>query len=239
MLLRFLKLYPLYFSLCLLPLVGIVIDMIFDNLGADPVQALHIRLGDWSLRLLWLTLFITPLQKITQWRGMAQYRKLLGLYTFFYASLHVIVYLWLDQGLAWAAITTDIIESSYIWFGVTAYLIILALAVTTPKAMVKLLGKNWKKLHRYIYIASGAVIIHYYWQLKGNMAEPLFYLIILSLLLLFRLAVWFKNRQFTKMMIPTTRKIRVVKADAVRVDQTLAGRSKGIVIEEIDSDIET
>ena len=236
MLLRFLKLYPLYFSLCLLPLVGIVIDMIFDNLGADPVQALHIRLGDWSLRLLWLTLFITPLQKITQWRGMAQYRKLLGLYTFFYASLHVIVYLWLDQGLAWAAITTDIIESSYIWFGVTAYLIILALAVTTPKAMVKLLGKNWKKLHRYIYIASGAVIIHYYWQLKGNMAEPLFYLIILSLLLLFRLAVWFKNRQFTKMMIPTTRKIRVVKADSATAE---AGRSKGIVIEEIDTDIET
>ena len=102
--------------------------------------------------------------------------------------------------------------------------------------MVKLLGKNWKKLHRYIYIASGAVIIHYYWQLKGNMAEPLFYLIILSLLLLFRLAVWFKNRQFTKMMIPTTRKIRVVKADSATAE---AGRPEGIVIEEIDTDIET
>ena len=143
MLQRFLKPYPLCFSLCLLPLLGIVIDMMFDNLGADPIQALHIRLGDWSLRLLWLTLFITPLQKITQWRGMAQYRKLLGLYTFFYASLHVIVYLWLDQGLAWGTITTDIIESSYIWFGVIAFLIILALAVTTPKAMVTKTACNW------------------------------------------------------------------------------------------------
>ena len=238
MLERFLKPYSVCFSLCLLPFLGIVIDMVFDNLGVDPIQALHIRLGDWSLRFLWITLCVTPIQKITQLRGMTQYRKLLGLYTFFYASLHVIVYLWLDQGLAWGTITTDIIESSYIWFGVIAFLIILALAVTTPKAMVKLLGKNWKKLHRYIYIASGAVIIHYYWQLKGNMAEPLFYLITLSILLLFRLAVWFKNRQLTKMMIPTTRKIKVVKADSA-ADQTSVGPSKIIVIEEIDMDADS
>ena len=216
---RFLKPYIVCFSVCLLPLLGIVIDMIFDNLGPDPIQALHIRLGDWSLRLLWLTLCVTPIQKMTQWRGMAQYRKLLGLYTFFYASLHVIVYLWLDQGLAWGAIATDIIESSYIWFGVSAFVIVLALAITTPKVMVKRLGRNWKKLHRNIYIASIAVIIHYYWQLKGNMAEPLFYLLILVLLLGFRLAVWFKNRKFTKMMIPTTRKIKVVKVDS-SADQT-------------------
>ncbi len=238
MLFRFLKPYNICFSVCLLPLFGIVFDMIFDNLGPDPVQALHIRLGDWSLRMLWLTLFITPIQKITLWQGMAQYRKLLGLYTFFYASLHVVVYLWLDQGLAWGAIATDIIESSYIWFGVLAFLIVLALAITTPKAMVKLLGKNWKKLHRNIYIASIAVIIHYYWQLKGNMAEPLFYLIILVILLGFRLAVWFKNRKFTKMMIPTTRKIKVVKLDS-SVNQTLAGQSKTIVIEEVDTEAET
>ena len=159
------------------------------------------------------------------------------MYTFFYASLHVIVYLWLDQGLAWGAIATDIIESSYIWFGVSAFVIVLALAITTPKVMVKRLGRNWKKLHRNIYIASIAVIIHYYWQLKGNMAEPLFYLLILVLLLGFRLAVWFKNRKFTKMMIPTTRKIKVVKVDS-SADQTLAGQSKTIVIEEVDTEAE-
>lgn len=84
--------------------------------------------------------------------------------------------------------------------------------------MVKKLGKNWKKLHRYIYIASIAVIIHYYWQLKGNMAEPLFYLLILTLLLAFRLAVWFKNRKFAKLMIPTTRKIKVLKAESLTED---------------------
>ena len=236
MLTRFLKPYSLCFSICLLPLLGIVIDMIFDNLGPDPIQALHIRLGDWSLRLLWLTLFITPLQTFTQWRGMAQYRKLLGLYTFFYASLHVIVYVWIDQGLVWGTIFTDVIESSYIWFGFLAYLIVLALALTTPMRMVRLLGRNWKKLHRTIYIASIAVIIHYYWQLKGNLAEPLFYLIILALLLGFRLAVWFKNRKFNKMMIPTTRKIRVVKVDSSTSDQSTAGQTKAMVIEVVDED---
>jgi len=218
MVFRNIKPYTLCFSICLLPLFGIIIDMLFDNLGVDPILALHTRLGDWSLRLLWLTLCITPLQTMTQWRGMSQYRKMLGLYAFFYASLHVIVYLWLDQGLVWATIFTDIFESSYIWFGVIAFLIVFALAITTPKIAVKQLGKNWKKLHRYIYIASIAVIIHYYWQLKGNMAEPLFYLLILILLLTFRLAVWFKNRKFTKMMIPTTRKISAVKEESFTED---------------------
>ncbi len=235
---RFITPYYLCFSLCLLPLLSIGMALVTDNLGADPIQTLHIRLGDWSLRLLWLTLCVTPLQTFTKWRGMAQYRKLLGLYTFFYASLHVIVYVWIDQGLAWGAIAIDIIQSAYIWFGVLAYVLIFAMAITTPKFMVKQLGKNWKKLHRSIYIASVAVIIHYYWQLKGNMAEPFFYLIILSLLLLFRVAVWFKNRKFTKMMIPTTRKIRVVKVDsAVPEAQPLTGQSKAIVIEEIDTEI--
>jgi sulfoxide reductase heme-binding subunit YedZ len=110
----------------------------------------------------------------------------------------------------WQIIAVDILESSYIWFGLIAYLIIIALAISSPKWAKKRMGKQWKKLHRLIYIASLAVIIHYYWQLKGNMAEPLFYLIIIILLLAFRVAVWFKNRKFIKMMIPTTRRIKVV-----------------------------
>ena len=93
------KTYLISLFLCLLPLLGIIIDLLFDNLGADPIQTLHIRLGDWSLRLLWLTLCITPLQTFTRQRGMADYRQMLGLYVFFYASLHVITYVWIDQGL--------------------------------------------------------------------------------------------------------------------------------------------
>lgn len=197
------NLYFLTFTACLLPLLWLLVEIAFDNLGPNPIQTLHISLGDWSLRFLWLTLAITPIQTMTSWRGMTEYRQLLGMYAFFYATLHVLVYLLLDHALAWPQIGIDIIESQYIWFGILAYTIILSLALTSPKWAKKRMGKNWKKLHRYIYLSAGAGIVHYYWQLKGNMAEPLFYLIIICLLLGFRVLVWIKNRQVTRLMIPT------------------------------------
>lgn len=178
----------------LIPLLWLAVDIADNQLGGNPIQAVHIRLGDWALRFLWLTLAITPLQTITQWRGLSDYRQLLGLYAFFYASLHLLVYLTVDQGLIWRMIAIDILESPYIWFGMLAYLIVLALAITSSKSAKKKLGKNWKKLHRYIYIAAGAAIIHYFWQLKGNLAEPLLYLLLIFLLLGFRILVWFKKR---------------------------------------------
>jgi sulfoxide reductase heme-binding subunit YedZ len=190
---------------CLIPLLWLFFDIAFDQLGSNPIQALHIRLGDWALRFLWLTLAITPIQTVTRWRGMAVYRQLFGLYTFFYASLHLLAYLLLDHVLQWRLIGIDIIESSYIWFGIVAYIIIFLLALTSSKWSKKLLGKNWKKLHRYIYYAAGAAILHYFWQLKGNLVEPLFYLIIIGLLLGFRVLVWLTNRQLSKMMIPKSR----------------------------------
>jgi sulfoxide reductase heme-binding subunit YedZ len=208
----------------LIPLFWLFIDIAFDNLGSNPIQALHIRLGDWSLRFLWLTLAITPIQTITKWRGMTDYRQMLGLYAFFYASLHLLVYLLVDQYLEWRIIGIDIIESSYIWFGVLAYFIVFLLALSSPKQAKKRLGKTWKKLHRFIYIAAIAGIFHYYWHLKGNLAEPLFYLIMLVLLLSFRIAVWFKNRQFNKLMIPTGRKMLVVVAKQTVFPETVSER---------------
>ncbi|MDD2661541.1 MAG: sulfoxide reductase heme-binding subunit YedZ [Methylococcales bacterium] len=199
-----------FIVVCLLPLLWLCVDIAFDNLGSNPVQALHIRLGDWSLRFLCLTLAITPIQTITKWRGMADYRQLFGLYAFFYASLHLLGYLLADHALMWRIIGIDIIESPYIWFGVLAYGIIFLLALTSPKWAKKRMGKTWKKLHRLIYIAAVAAIIHYFWQLKGNLAEPLFYSIIVFLLLGFRVLVWVKNRQLTKMMIPTGQRVLVL-----------------------------
>jgi len=191
---------------CLIPLLWLLADIVFDNLGANPIQALHIRLGDWALRFLCITLVITPLQTMTKWRGMADYRQLFGLYAFFYATLHVLAYLLIDHALVWHMIGTDIIESPYIWFGVLAYVIVFLLALTSPKWAKKRMGKNWKKLHRFIYLAAVAAVIHYFWQLKGNLAEPLFYSIIVFLLLSFRVLAWVKNRQLMKMMIPTSRR---------------------------------
>lgn len=232
MVLRFNSLRSLTIVACLIPLLWILIDIAFNHLGSNPIQALHIRLGDWSLRFLWLTLAVTPIQTMTKWRGMANYRQLLGLYAFFYATLHVLTYLLVDHALVWRIIGIDIIESTYIWFGLLAYSIVFLLALSSPKWAKKRLGKTWKKLHRFIYIAAVAAIIHYYWQLKGNLAEPLFYLIIVVLLLGFRLAVWFKNYQFNKMMIPTGQRVmsvqakQVVMPESIRTQQALQKKNR-------------
>lgn len=210
MVLRINNLRSLTIAGCLIPLLWLFIDIAFDNLGSNPIQALHIRLGDWSLRFLCLTLAITPIQTVTKWRGMTDYRQMLGLYAFFYATLHVLAYLLVDHALMWRMVGIDVIESPYIWFGVLAYLIIFSLALTSPKWAKKRMGKTWKKLHRFIHIAAVAAIVHYFWQLKGNLAEPLFYSIVVFLLLSFRILVWVKNRQFSRMMIPTGQRILAV-----------------------------
>ncbi|MDD4916089.1 MAG: sulfoxide reductase heme-binding subunit YedZ [Methylococcales bacterium] len=200
------KYWWLIFGCGLLPLLALFADIAADNLGGNPIQAIHIRLGDWTLRFLCLTLAVTPLQTVSRWRGMSGYRQLLGLYTWFYATLHVLAYVVADQGLQWRAIVVDIYQSPYIWFGVLAYMIVLALGLTTSNWAKRRLGKNWKKLHRLIYPAGIAAVIHYFWQLKGNLAMPVFYAIVIVALLGFRLLVWFKNRHLNRLLIPLGRK---------------------------------
>lgn len=209
---------------CLIPLLWLFIDIAFDNLGSNPIQALHIQLGDWSLRFLCLTLLITPIQTIAKWRGMASYRQIFGLYAFFYATLHLLAYLLVDHALVWRMVAIDIIESPYIWFGVLAYLIIFSLAITSPKWAKKRMGKAWKKLHRFIYVATVAAVMHYFLQLKGNLAEPLFYSVIVFLLLVFRILVWVKNRQLHKMMIPTGRRVLVLAEKQGEMPEALRKR---------------
>lgn len=231
---RFNNLYSLTLAVCLIPLLWLLIDTAFDNLGPNPIQTLHIRLGDWSLRFLWLTLAITPIQTVTKWRGMTEYRQMLGLYAFFYATLHLLAYLLADHALAWSIIGIDIIESQYIWFGALTYIIIFSLALTSPKWAKKRMGKNWKKLHRYIYLAAGAAIIHYYWQLKGNLAEPFFYLVIISLLLGFRVLVWIKNRQLTRLMIPTGQRVLVVPVKQVEMSETINDQQSSMLVGQVN-----
>ena len=213
-------------AVCLLPLLGLFVDIVLDNLGSNPVEALHIRLGDWSLRFLCLTLAITPIRNITQWRGMADYRQLFGLFAFFYATLHLLAYLLVDHALKWRIVGVDVIESPYIWFGVLAYFIILLLALTSPKWAKKRMGKNWKKLHRFIYLAAVAAITHYFWQLKGNLAEPLLYSIIVFLLMGFRILVWVKNRQLNKMMIQAGRRVLALAKEQVEIPETIHKRGR-------------
>lgn len=182
-------------SACMAPLGFLVWDILTDNLGGNATQALHIRSGDWTLRFLWLTLAITPLQTVTQWRGMADYRQMLGLFTLLYATLHFVGYLFVDHAAQWKTILIDIGQSPYLWFGLIAFVIILLLGLTSPKNAKKKMGKSWKKLHRFIYLAAAMSMLHYFLQLKGNLAEPLFYLVIVVLLLAFRVVKWLRARK--------------------------------------------
>lgn len=213
-------------AVCLIPLLWLSIDIAFDNLGANPVQALHIRLGDWSLRFLCLTLAVTPVQIITKWRGLSDYRQILGLYAFFYGTLHVLAYLLIDHGLIWHMISIDIIESPYIWLGLLAYIIVLLLALTSSKWAKKRMGKNWKRLHRLIYIAAIAAVMHYFWQLKGNLAEPFFYSIIAFFLLGFRILVWVKNRQINKIKALEDRRTITLAEEQSEIPETIHNSTK-------------
>ena len=180
---------------CCLPLLLLGIDIATDNRGGNPIESLHIRLGDWSLRFLCLTLAITPIQAISKWRGMATYRQLFGLCSFAYASLHLLVYLLVDNSLNWRLIWIDLLESPYIWFGVLCFLLVTTLAITSPKYAKKKLGKYWKKIHRLIYPACVFALIHYFWQLKGNLIQPIFYTALIGLLMLFRVLAWLKRKR--------------------------------------------
>ena len=157
---------------------------------------------------------------------MAEYRQLFGLYAFFYGTLHVLAYLLIDHALVWHMIGIDIIESPYIWFGVLAYIIVLLLALTSSKWAKKRMGKNWKRLHRLIYIAAVAAVIHYFWQLKGNLAEPFFYSIIAFLLLGFRILVWVKNRQLNKMKILNDQRTMTLAEEQGEIPETIHNSPK-------------
>lgn len=179
----------------------------FEALGPNPVEAFHLFTGIWALRFLCLTLVITPLQVVTAWRGVAPFRQLFGLTSFFYAALHVYGYLSIDHALMWSTIGQDLVETPYLWPGLLAMFILLLLALSSPKQGKKLLGKKWKKLHRWIYVAAVASILHYIMQLKGNLADPLFYGLILGLLFVSRIIIWIRNRQVTRLMIPRPRRL--------------------------------
>ena len=183
----------LLFLLCLVPLMLLLWDAFQQQLGANPVEALLHRSGDWSIRLLLITLAISPLRKLTGRGWPLRYRRMLGLFAFFYALLHFTVYLWLDRGLSWREISVDIIERPYITLGFVAFLILLALAVTSTRGMMRRLGKHWTALHQWVYAAGLFGVIHFLWLVKTDYREPVLYMAIFIILMLFR-AGSFKKR---------------------------------------------
>lgn len=179
---------PLLFVACLVPLAGMIADALGNQLGANPVEALSHRTGDWTLRFLLVTLAVTPLNKRFGWSRLVPLRRMLGLYAFFYASVHFLVYLVLDRSLLLPEILTDVAKRPYITVGFAVWLMLVPLAITSNNAMIRRLGgKRWKQLHRLVYACGVGGVLHYIWLVKSDITEPLMYGAILAVLLLSRM----------------------------------------------------
>jgi len=184
------------FLVCLIPFVATVMALFGImglGLGANPVEELIKRNGEWGLRFLLITLAVTPARRLTGLHWLVRFRRMLGLFAFFYVVMHFLSYAVIDQRLAAGPIIEDVIERPFITLGMTALLLLLPLAVTSTNAMIRRLGKRWRSLHRLIYPVAVLGVWHYWWQVKQDIREPLLYAAILAVLLGYRL--WFSLRK--------------------------------------------
>ncbi|MBO9664503.1 protein-methionine-sulfoxide reductase heme-binding subunit MsrQ [Dokdonella sp.] len=193
---------PFVFALCLLPLAWLAWDTLHGQLGTDPVARLEHRSGIWALRLLLATLAITPLRLLTKWHWLTRYRRMLGLFAFFYASVHLAIYLVVDLGGFWSQLFEEIAKKPYITVGFAAWLLMIPLAVTSTKAMMRRLGPRWLQLHRLVYVVGLCGALHFMWLVKsGNtiaVREPVIYLAILLVLLAARVPGWLRRRRLPR-----------------------------------------
>ena len=185
---------PSVFVFALVPFAILLLRIYGNDLGPDPAQELSIETGEWTLRMLLITLAITPLRQITNRVSFIRYRRMLGLFALFYASLHFLSWMIFLLGFRFFAIMEELVERPYITVGFSAYLILLVLGITTPKAMVRKLGKNWKRLHRLVYVAAILGTIHLLWILRSNIGEAVLYGSILVVLLGYRLVRYSQRR---------------------------------------------
>lgn len=175
------------FLLCLLPLLRLLQLGVGDALGANPIEFISRYTGDWTLRFLLITLAVTPLRRLTGWPVWQRFRRMLGLFAFFYAGLHFLTYLVLDQSLQLAAVWEDIAERPYITAGFAAFLLLIPLAATSTQVMMRRLGgRRWRRLHRLVYLAAIGGVIHFLWLVKSDLTRPLIYAAALALLLAYR-----------------------------------------------------
>ena len=175
------------FVVCLLPLARLVVFGFTGGLGANPIEFITRSTGTWTLVGLMVTLSITPLRRLTGRAELIRYRRMLGLFTFFYACLHFLTYVWLDQFFNPAAIVKDIVKRPFITVGFAAFMLLIPLAVTSTRAMIRRLGRRWQQLHRAVYAIAILGVVHYLWLVKKDLTEPLIYGAVLAFLLLMRL----------------------------------------------------
>ncbi len=188
---------PVVFTLCLLPLAGLAWGAATDGLGANPAEALIRGLGDWALRFLCLTLSVTPVRVRANVPQLARYRRMLGLFTFLYACLHLLSYGWLDMGLDVAEIGRDILKRPFILVGFVCWLLLLPLAATSFNRAVRALGaRQWRAVHRLVYVIAPMALLHFFWMRAGknDFAEVALYAAILAALMFERLLRYFQPK---------------------------------------------
>lgn len=193
------------FVLASVPFLWILLRAAQGKMTANPVEFLQHATGDWTLRFLIFTLAITPLRKLLDVPELIRFRRMLGLFAFFYACLHFLTYIGPDQSFDLSGMWRDVQKRRFITVGFTAFILLIPLAITSTKGWIRRLGgKRWQMLHRAIYVAAVCGVIHYYWLVKSDIRKPLFYAALVAMLLLWRLGTWFVRRNRALVPNPTT-----------------------------------
>ena len=189
---------PLVFTLCLMPFIWLFYLALTDKLGANPQEALIRSVGEWALRFLCLVLAVTPLRVITQTPALARFRRMLGLFVYFYVVTHLLSYSWFDMGFDLPEIIKDIIKRPFILVGFSGFLLLTLLAATSFNAAIKAMGaKRWQLLHKLVYVIAGLAVLHFFWMRAGknDFAEVFVYAGVLALLLGWRLQQYLKKKR--------------------------------------------
>jgi sulfoxide reductase heme-binding subunit YedZ len=176
------------FGACLSPLVVLAWQALTDSLGANPIDEITDQTGIWTLRFLLITLAVTPARRLTGWNRLIRFRRMLGLFAFFYGGLHFVTYIWLDQFFLVGEMVADVMQRPFITVGFASFVLLIPLAVTSTTAMIKRLGGRWwQRLHRLVYVIAIGGVVHYLWLVKADIRQPLIYGSILGVLLAYRL----------------------------------------------------
>ena len=167
-----------------------------EHLGVNPAETLQLETGIWTLRFLLATLAVTPLRRLTGWHPIIQYRRMLGLFAFFYACLHLMTYVVLDRYFDFSGVWEDIVKRPFITAGMVAFVLMIPLAVTSTKGWIRRLGRRWQLLHRLVYFSAAAACVHFIWKVKVAVGEPVYYAAILGVLLLFRMIYYVRRSDY-------------------------------------------
>jgi sulfoxide reductase heme-binding subunit YedZ len=191
------------FLAALVPLARLVWKAFHGGLGANPIEFITHSTGDWTLILILTTLSITPLRRITRQYWLIGVRRMVGLFAFFYGTLHFLTYIWLDKFFDVHEMLKDIAKRRFITVGFSAFALLIPLALTSTAWSIRRLGgKNWRRLHRLIYLTGILAVVHYYWLVKADHRKPIEYAFVLSMLLLYRVGVWYSERASEKRKPP-------------------------------------